>query len=164
MTPKSYTLHKKGNQILLLFLPLWLAACLLMTGTIIYGMITDGNRFPELWLAVLVLLAIVLLVARMWLWHLRGKEILTAHHDHIEIARQGSFGFSKRHITISEIDSINSSPDNDTPRWLRWWGFSGGTIRIRYLGRAVRCGQDLSEISSATIVEELNTLRFTQPL
>lgn len=155
---KRFVLRKHGNMALIAFLPVWLVGAALMSGMLLYGQVTEPAKYPELWLLLAGILAVSTFVLRIWLWHLRGKEVVSAYRLHIDIERRGSFLYPPRSIAVDEIDAIGTAISNETPRWIRWWGLSGGRVRIAYLGRSVLFGQDLPQKMAEDIVQELNDL------
>jgi hypothetical protein len=157
-------LPKNGNIVLLTLLPIWLVGSLVITASLVYGLISALGRFHELWLIVLALIATGSWMLTIWLWHLRGSEVLTTSPDRIEIARRGSFAHPVHTITLSELENISSSLDKDTLGRIRWWGLSGGTIRIQHLGRWTRFAQNMPDAAATATVQELKQYFHDHPL
>ncbi len=159
---KRYVLRKEGNVPLLIFLALWLAGAAAMAGIMLFALTTEPVRHSEFWLAPLALVSVFTFGLRIWLWHWQGKEVLTAYSTHVEIAYLGSFLYRTLSVPVSELDNISTASPKETPHWLRWWGFSGGSIRIEYLGRSVLIGQDLPQKRAGSIVQQLNDLYWSR--
>jgi len=153
-----YELRKKGNNVLLGFLAIGLLGWVVMVYVLGYGLLTKAHRLKDLGSVLFILILAGLFIMRIWLWHLRGVEILSAYADRIEFSKRGSFGYFVRRVSINEVDRIYAHEDVSTPQWIKWWGFAGGTLAIKYLGRTILIGQDLSAARATEIASELKAL------
>lgn len=155
---KRFVLRKHGNLALVAFLPVWLVGTALMCAILLREQVSAPTEHTGQWLLLAGLLVVGAHVLRIWLWHLHGKEVVTAYPGHVEIARRGSFGHPTLTIPVIEIEEIGVASPQETPGWLRWWGFSGGSARITYRGRSVLFGQDLPPQVAERIVRDLRVL------
>ena len=155
---KVFRLEKDTNWILVFGLTAWLVVWVIMVGFMGFGLVTSPTRFPELWLGLVAIIGFGLFMLRTWLWQVRGVEVISAFGNRIEISRLGSFAYGKPSIAIQDLDGIGASSDDQTLGWMKWWGFEGGTIHVDFLGRSIRCGQDLSLGRARSIARELNAV------
>ena len=91
----------------------------------------------------------------LFLWQIRGVEqfVIT---DRIEIIKRGKLFKSVSEIDFIDFESITYDDDKTTPFWIKLVGSSGGKIRIAYLGRGIRFGQDISLIMAEIVSKEID--------
>ena len=150
-----------------LFLGTAIVISLSILSTIIYGLINEPERIKDFVIVVLLLSLLIIFMVDLFLWQIRGVEILIIN-DNIEILKKGKIFKSKRSILFSEFESFDYGNDDNLPLWIRLYGINGGKIIINYLGKSVRIGQDISINQAKTIVEEvdfiLNRIMITDPI
>jgi len=152
----QYKLKKKPNKFLTVFVAIWTIGVFGLILTIIYGLYTTPSRINDFIIIVGFMIIGFLLGFDYINWQIRGKEILTVSENNIEIKNTGTF--FKRHLIIQyyELEKITFDNNKETLHWIRFWGIGGGLIKIEYLGRKKRFGQDLKLKEAEKICNEIN--------
>jgi hypothetical protein len=127
-----------------------------------YGLITSPSRIKDFAFIVIVMIIIGLLILDRFLWQIKGVELLLIT-DKIVLIKKGKLYKSTKQIDFNEYESISFDKDNTTSIISKLYGLKGGNIKINYLGRQTRFGQDislkLSEIVSNEIDIELRKIQ-----
>jgi len=153
--PKMFNVKKKTNWFLTIFVSIWVIGLIFIIGVISYGLITTPSRIDDL-IAVLIFMILIAFLAIDYLrWQLRGQEIIIFDEAKIEIKNSGTFFTSRTIINYFEAENIEPDTDEDTPKLIKFWGIGGGKIKIEYLGRRKRFGQDLTPKEAERIGKEM---------
>ncbi len=155
MKEKSFYINKETNWFISVLLILFTTASFIMVLILIYGLIGTPSRISDLIGFLIVLVFAVFFALNHLLWQLFGKERLVFHSDRIEVKKTGTLISRKQEMLYVEIESIDFDNDNETPYWIRFWELGGGKIKINYLGRTKRLGQDLSIQAAQKLAKEL---------
>ena len=129
--------------------------CVALIVTLGYGLITTPSRINELIFIWLFLVAASLVATNYLTWQIKGQEILTFTDDYIELKNTGTLFTRLTKIDFTEAEQIVCDQDKQTPRWIHFWGIGGGKIRIEYLGRNRRYGQDLTIQEATSMIEQM---------
>jgi hypothetical protein len=153
----TIVIKRKPNWFVFIITGIWSLGWLGLMLTITYGLITDkakGSDGELIFFSLLFFFA-GLFIFRIFLWHLRGKEIVTVNHDELTIQKKGTIFSSIRKFEIEFIDDISQTLNSTTPRWILFWGHSGGQIQFSYLGRAKYFGQTLDPNEAKEIITKV---------
>ena len=152
---KIYQIRKKTNWILTIFITIWTIGLIAEICILAYGLITTPSRISSLIFIWIVMVFIAFLALNLISWQLRGKEILTFTDDYIEIKNQKTYFSRLIRINYFEAEEISFDNDKETPLWIRFWGIGGGKIKIEYLGRKKRFGQNLNLDEAKILANEM---------
>jgi len=143
------------NWLFTIFIGLSIIVLFAILGTILYGLIGMPDRISDLAFVVVLLILIGVWIIDIFLWQIRGVEqfVIT---DRIEIIKRGKLFKSVSKIDFIDFESISYDDDKTTPFWIKQYGLSGGKIRIKYLDRGIRFGQDISLIMAEIVSKEID--------
>ena len=143
------------NWLFTIFIGLSIIVLFAILGTILYGLIGMPDRISDLAFVVVLLILIGVWIIDIFLWQIRGVEqfVIT---DRIEIIKRGKLFKSVSKIDFIDVESITYDDYNTTPFWIKLFGLSGGKIRIKYLGRGIRFGQDIPSIMAEIVSKEID--------
>ena len=147
--------RKITNWPFTIFIGLSMIVLFAILGTILFGLIGMPDRISDLAYVVVILILIGIWIIDVFLWQIRGVEqfVIT---DRIEIIKRGKLFKSVSKIDFIDFESITYDDDESTPFWMKQYGLSGGKIRIKYLGRGIRFGQDISSIMAEIVTKEID--------
>jgi hypothetical protein len=146
---------KRTNWPFAIFMGLSIIVLFAILGTILYGLIGMPDRISDLAYVVVILILIGIWIVDVFLWQIRGVEqfVIT---NRIEIIKRGKLFKSVSKIDFIDFESITYDDDKTTPFSIKLYGLSGGKIRIKYLGRGIRFGQDISLIMAEIVAKEID--------
>lgn len=149
-------LKRRPNWLILFLTGFWLQGWIAIAGTFTYGIITDSEKVDgELLFILFIFMFTGIFILKIFLWHLRGKEIITLNNIQLKIARTGTILTIPATFEIGDIENISVGEISTIPLWIRFWGFGGGKIKFEYLGRSRYFGQTLNNYESQIILEKL---------
>ena len=152
----EYVAKKKTKWILTTFIVVWSLFCVAMITVLFVGFYQNPERIGDLiWLLFVLLFALGIAFSYVR-WQLYGVEKLIVTKTHIEFHKLGSFFNSKFQISYSELDGISFFSSKNTLPILKFWGITGGQVKIEFLGRRKMFGQDLSALEAKKIVKVLH--------
>jgi hypothetical protein len=140
-----------------IFLIIWTIGVVASMATIIWGIIETPSRLLDFLFPLIVMFSSVLWASNIILWNLKGIETILIS-DKIEISKTGKLFSSKNNIHFYEYDGIYSKDDVPTHFWQTTYGLDGGKIIIKYLGKEIRVGQDISMHKASKVVAEFNNV------
>ncbi len=152
MTYKAKNITKWYQTV---FVLIWTVMCIGVFFVLLIGFYQHPNRISDLWLIWIIVLFAAFLAINYLTWQLRGQEILTLNDKTIELRNKGTFFTKHLKITYFEVEKIDFDTDKETPWWIKFWGIGGGKIRIEYLGRIRRFGQDLTMEQAKSMTEKI---------
>jgi hypothetical protein len=138
-----------------IFMSIWTIMCIVIFFVLLVGLYQHPNRISDLWFIGIVILLASFLSTNYLTWQLKGQEILILNDKTLELRNKGTFFTKILRINYFEIDNIISDTDKETPWWIKFWGIGGGKIRIEYLGRKRRFGQDLTMKQAKSMTEKI---------
>jgi len=147
--------RKMTNWPFTIFIGLWIIGWFAILGTIFYGLIGTPDWINDLAFEIVLILLSGIWVIDLFLWQIRGVEQFVIN-DRIEIIKCGKLFKSVSKIDFIDFESITYDDYNTTPFWIKLFGLSGGKIRIKYLGRGIRFGQDISLIMAEIVSKEID--------
>lgn len=129
----------------------------IITGTIIFGLITDTDKLHgEIILFISFFFIVGIFVFNIFLWHLKGKEKVSLSDKELIVEKLGTIFTSKRKYDIQDIDVFSLTEKPTTPFFIRFWGLGGGQIQFNYFGQFKYFGQTLTGNDAKTIINKLN--------
>jgi hypothetical protein len=146
---------KNTNWLFTIFLGLWIIGLILIIGTIIWGLIGMPERISDFAFVLVLSTFVGSWILDRFLWQIRGCEVLVIT-DKIEIIKTGKLFDSKKSIDFYEYESISFDDDAMTSFWAKLYGLKGGKIRIKYLDRELRVGQDITIDLAESVSKEFN--------
>jgi hypothetical protein len=96
-----------------------------------------------------------LFISRVFLWHLRGHEIVRLTDNELVIEKKGTFLSIPRRFELINIEYISNTEKPTTPKWVKFWGLSGGKIEFVYLGQTKYFGQTIDFANANKIIEDI---------
>lgn len=126
-----------------------------MIGVLAYGLATTPSRIDDLILIWIILVIAAFVAINYLTWQIKGQENLLLTDKQIELCNSGTWFKRKIEIDYSEAENIYFDNDNETPWWIKFWGIGGGKVRIEYLGRKCRFGQDLTLEQAKSMSEKI---------
>lgn len=124
----------------------------------LYLMARDGMFFRDagsLWYTGAFCLVWVFAL-KTFLWHVRGKEKITADKEYLRINRLGTFLTSTRKYELDLIDDFKFTEVSNVPWWSKLYGFDGGQISFDYWDRPEYFGQTVDKKEALEIIIRLN--------
>ena len=150
------TIKREPDWVVLLFTGIWLLIWLGITGTIIFGLVTDPDMFDDgIMLFMTIFFLGGLFFLKIFLWHLRGKEIITIDDKELRIDKVGTILSFPSIFEIDQIDYISNTEKPMTPKWIKFWGLGGGQIEFVFLGQTKYFGQTLSVSEATKVIEQI---------
>jgi hypothetical protein len=149
--------RKRPSWIFSLFLGALLITGILILVNLVHGVINESIRFKDFVLVIVIIITAMIFVMDKFLWQVQGVETLIVS-ENIQIIKHRKLFKSLKSIEFNELEAISFDNDSDTPVWIRLFGFTGGKIKIKYLGRSTRVGQDVSVKYAEIVVEELDSI------
>jgi hypothetical protein len=146
---------KQTNWIFAIFLGLFIIILIAILATIIYGLITTPSRIQDFAFIVIIMILIGLVILDRFLWQIKGVELLLIT-DKLILIKKGKLYKSTKQIDFNEYESISYDKDNQTSIIAKLYGLKGGNIRINYLGRQTRFGQDISLKLAEIVTKEID--------
>lgn len=147
--------RKKTNWIFTIFIGLWIIGLIVVYCTIIWGLIGMPERISGFAFALVLMTLTGVWVLDRFLWQIRGREVLEIS-DKIEIIKTGKLLESIKSIDFYEYDSTSFDNDTKTTYWAKLYWLKGGKIRIKFLDRELRFGQDITLELAETVSKEIN--------
>ena len=144
---------KKTAWPITIFIIIWTIGVIVMMATIIWGIIETPPRLMDFLFPLTVMFVLVFWALNIILWNLKGIETIVIS-DKIEISKTGKLFSSKNSIHFFEYDGIYSKDDDPMPFWQTKYGLNGGRIIIKYLGKEIRVGQNISMKKASKVVDE----------
>lgn len=156
----------KRNGFILLFTGVWLIGWLfgeifalgMVTG--LFGGRGPANLFIAFWLIAWTVGGFF--AFRMFLWNLRGREIITIGQGRLTIDKKGVLLFKPKTYDLNEVKNIRVQDDNlgvAGPFGVRPGGFgafnAGGIIRFDYGLQTVKFAGGIDEAEAKFILEKL---------
>jgi hypothetical protein len=154
--PISFRSKVKTRWFQTTFVFLWTLASIAVIGVLTYGLITTPSRIDDLIFILFILIVAVFVTVNYLIWQINGEEVLTFGQNGIELKNQGTFFKRFLRINYFELEQIAYDPNGNNSRLLKFWGISGGKIKIEYLGRKRMFGHDLTDEEAKTLVINLN--------
>jgi len=154
-TAKTFTVKVKPRIGLVIFVSIWGLSCLGMGGFLLVSLVTSLSDTSELYLVSLLLLTGAVFAGNYIRWQLTGIENLTVSDTSLRIFRTGTFFARQLVLKLNELDSVEFDEDKQTPTTIRLYGIGGGKVKLQYLGRQRRFGQDLTLTEAQKLSEEL---------
>ena len=150
-------IKKRTSWPLAIFLGLFLFSGIGILGTIIYGIISESQSFDEFYFSAFILLVVLIIVADILLWQLKGVESIIIDNE-IRLIKHGKLFEMKRSIKFNEFESIQVANDLESPFWIKIYGLGGGKIIFNYLGRKAKIGQDISIDYAEIVADEIDRI------
>ncbi len=155
-TAKTFSVEVKPRKALVAFVSFWTLGCVAMTCILIWGLATSLSNYEELYLVLLVLLSAVLLASNYIRWQLTGRENLIISDNSVRVFRSGTFFSRELVLKFNELDKVGFDKDNETPSVIKLYGIGGGKLKLEYLGRLRRFGQDLSLVEAEKLSNDIS--------
>lgn len=146
---------KQTNWIFAVFLGFFTIVLIAILATIMYGLVTTPGRIQDFAFIIIAMILIGLLILDRFLWQIKGVELLLIT-DKIILIKKGKLYKSTKQIDFNDYESISFDKDNQTSIIAKLYGLKGGNIRINYLGRQTRFGQDISLKLAEIVVKEID--------
>ena len=158
------TITKKANLFILFLTGLWLINWSAMISIIIYGIITNPEKLDGEIIFILIMLFLAgLFVLKIFLWHLKGKEIVTINNCELIIKKTGTILTFSSKYNIDYIDTICNTEKSTTPKWIKNLGLGGGQIEFIYLEDRKYFGQSLNVSDASKIIRKIKEkIAFTK--
>lgn len=139
------------------FLSLWTVGLLIAMINIIWAIIETTFRFLDFIFPLIIMFLVVLWAINTIMWFIHGIETICIT-DKIVFTKTGKLFPSKSTIEFFEFEGIYCKEDKVTPFWQSKYRFNGGKIVIKYLGKEIRLGQDISINRAAKVVDEFDAV------
>lgn len=159
------TIKRKPNWIILSLTGVWTLGWLGIVGTIVYGFATDPDKLDGgIMLFMTFFFLFALFMVKVFLWHLRGQEIITLDDKELRIDKVGTILTMPRKYEIDQIDNISNTERPTALKWIKFLGLGGGQIEFVYLGQTKYFGQTLTVSDATKIIEKIKEkLKATVP-
>jgi hypothetical protein len=156
VTNTVFKIKRKPNWFVLISTGVWSIGWLALIGTILFGILSDLDKIDgELMIFTSLFVLAGLLVSRVFLWHLRGYELVRLTDNELVIEKKGTFLSLPRRFELINIEYVSNTEKPTTPKWLKFWGLSGGKIELVYLGQTKYFGQTIDFAKAYEIIEEI---------
>lgn len=153
----KFIIKRTPNGLVLLVTGLWTLAWVVLLGTLVVGLISDKDKRADgvLVLFIILFFMIGLFICRVFLWHLRGKEIVEITDDEFIISHVGTIFPSTKKFEFSLIENIAFTDNSTIPRWIKLTGLGGGHIEFEYMGQKKYFGQTIELKNAKEIISRL---------
>lgn len=156
-------IKKKPNWLVLIMTGLWLIHWVVIITIIFYGIITDPEKFDEeLFFAIFIMIVVGLLILKIFLWNLKGKEIVTINNNELIIKKAGTILSFPSKYRIDYLENISITENATTPKWIKTMGLGGGQIEFIYLDNIKYFGQSLNDMDSSKIIQKMKQFVFNK--
>jgi hypothetical protein len=153
-----FIIKRRPNWLILVTAGLWSIGWFGMILTIAYGLITNPAKLDIVILSFILFFCLGgLLIVKIFLWHLRGKEKITLTEKELQINKTGSILSFPAVVKIKSIQRISITTNPALPRWMIFWGLAGGKIEIICDERSKYFGQTLTVIEASQIIESIKS-------
>jgi hypothetical protein len=155
--PYKLIIKKRANWLILLLTGSWTFGWLASLVILSYGFITNPEKFN---VGILILaapfFALGIYIMNIFLWHLQGKEIVQINERELTVQKAGLIFSIPTKLEIDLVGNFQTTQNSTIPRWLKFYGISGGKIQFKYMDQIKYFGQDLTKSEAEKIIEILN--------
>lgn len=146
-------MKKEPNGDILGGVGLWLLGTVVMSGVVLYGVLTDATYMH--WDALSMLLVMLvpqLFLLHVFFWNLRGREKVVIGDSLLRIVKEGGLFTTSRTFELNLIDDVTCAK-GQLPGWLRRFGLHGGGVAIVYMEQEKYFGQSINKAEAQNIAD-----------
>ena len=152
-------LKRKPSWLIVIYLGFWLIGWIAILLTITFGLIMNPDKFDlVIGLLMLVFSLSSLLIIKIFLWNLRGKEKLIITKDEFIIEKLGTFFTKPGKFQLDKMSEFSYAEQKFFSVRNNMWGLFGGNIEFKYLGKTILFGQNLNQKKAIQIIDQLNSI------
>lgn len=149
----------RHNPLILGLLGIWLLCWILGGYAVIsslFSLVGNGDTLSTIiWLAAWVIAGA--LVLTIWLWNLRGREIIRINSHDLHYRKNFVLFCRSREFDLEHVKNLRVNPALNISLWLRstmeFWGIGGGSILFDYGFSTWRFGVGLDEAEAKYIID-----------
>ncbi len=153
-------IKRRRNWGIALYTGFWILGCfgILITVSISLLFLNRSRLTVEIVFLMLLFLIPSLVVVKIFLWNLRGKEKISIQDGILKIEKLGTILKVPKYFKIRELDTLSFEKETSFLWKPSIWGLTGGNIHFNYIYKKKSFGQTVDEFEAIKIIEKINSI------